>query len=249
MGRFASTAQFYRRYREPYAAEFFRAVAARLRLTGQERLVDAGCGPAPLAIGFAPFVGSSVGVDPEPKMIADAKVAAGEAGVRIELLLGRIEDAGESLGSVDLVTIGRALHWLPREGTLAVLDRVLARNGRIAVCWSVTSEASINRWAGTLDRIQRPWSSDPHGRRYRIRPDAWFDGSRFRKAGEIAVAQRRVVKIEDLIGRALSRSTTSPAVLGSRRPGFERALREGLKEFAIGGVLREEIVTRAIIFQ
>ena len=249
MGRFASTAQFYGRYREAYPSEFFRAVAVRLGLTGRERLVDAACGPAPLAIGFAPFVGSAVGVDTEPKMVAAAKVAAAEAGVRIELLEARIEDVGENLGSADLVTIGRALHWLPRDGTLAVLDRMVAKNGWIAVCWSITSEAPINRWAGAFHRIQLPWSSDPHGQRYRLRPETWFDGSRFRKAGEIAVTQRRAVKIDDLIGRALSRSTTSPAVLGNRRREFERALREGLKPFSRGGVLHEEIIARATIFQ
>lgn len=249
MGRFASTAQFYRRYREPYPPEFFRAVATRLGLTGRERLVDAGCGPAPLAIGFAPFVKSAVGVDPEANMISEAKVAAGEAGVRIELLQARIEDIGETLGSVDLVTIGRALHWLPREGTLAVLDRLLARNGWIAVCWSITSEAPINRWLATFNQIRRPWSSDPHERRYRIRPETWFSGSRFQEAGEIGITYRRAVKVSDIIGRALSLSTTSPAVLGHRRRDFERALREGLEPFAIGGVLREEIIARATIFQ
>lgn len=249
MGRFASTAQFYRRYREPYPAEFFRAVASRLGLTGRERLVDAACGPAPLAIGFAPFVGHCVGVDPEPNMIAAAKIAAAEAGVAIELLQGRMEDVGGRLGSTDVVTIGRALHWLPRRATLAVLDRVVARNGWIVTCGSLTSEASINRWAGTFHEIRRAWSSDPYERRYRIRPQAWFAGSRFRKAGEIAVTYRHAVKISDLIGRALSLSTTSPTVLGHRRRAFEKALREGLEPFANGRVVREEVIARATIFQ
>jgi len=249
MGRFASTAQFYGRYREPYPAEFFRAVAVRLGITGRERLVDAACGPGLLAIGFAPFVGSAVGVDPEPNMIAAAKVAAGEAGVRIEWLQGRMEDVGERLGSADLVTIGRALHWLPRERTLAVLDRLLCKNGWIAICGSLTAESSINRWAATFHEIRRAWSSDPHERRYRVRPNGWFAGSRFRKAGEIAVTYRHAVTVPDLIGRALSLSTTSPAVLGHRRRGFEKALREGLEPFAVGGVVREEIVARATIFR
>ncbi len=249
MGRFASTAQFYRRYREPYPAEFFRAVALRLGLTGQERLVDAACGPAMLAIGFAPFVEHCAGVDPEANMIAAAKVAAAEAGVRIELLQGRMEDIGGSLGSADVVTIGRALHWLPRGATLAVLDRVVAKNGWIVTCGSLTSEASINRWAGTFHEIRRAWSSDPHERRYRIRPQAWFAGSRFRKAGEIAVTYRHTVKISDLIGRALSLSTTSPAVLGHRRRDFEKTLHDRLEPFANGGVLREEIIAGATIFQ
>jgi hypothetical protein len=249
MGRFASTAQFYRRYREPYPPEFFRAVARRLGLTGRERLVDAACGPAPLAIGFAPFVENCVGVDPEPNMIVAAKVAASEARVRIELLRARIEDIGESLGNADLVTIGRALHWLPRVRTLAVLERLLDKNGWIAVCGSLTSEASINRWRAPFNKTRRAWSSDPHERRYRISPEAWFSGSRFRKVGAIAVTERRTVKVSDILGRALSLSTSSPAVLGHRRRDFERALREGLEPFSNGGVLREEITARAILFQ
>jgi hypothetical protein len=182
-------------------------------------------------------------------MIADAKVAAVEAGVRIELVQARMEEIEASLGSTDLVTIGRALHWLPRQATLAVLDRLLSKNGWIAVCGSLTADASINRWADTFHRIRRAWSSDPHERRYRIRPGAWFAGSRFRKAGEIVVTHRHAVKISDLIGRALSLSTSSPAVLGHRRRDFEKALREGLDPFANGGVLREEIIARATIFQ
>jgi ubiquinone/menaquinone biosynthesis C-methylase UbiE len=35
-----------------------------------ETLLDVGCGPGMLAIGFAPFVGGGTGLDPEPGMIA-----------------------------------------------------------------------------------------------------------------------------------------------------------------------------------
>jgi 2-polyprenyl-3-methyl-5-hydroxy-6-metoxy-1,4-benzoquinol methylase len=113
MGRFASTVEFYTRYREPYCPEFFRTVAERLALRGDEALLDIGCGPAPLAIGFAPFMASTTGLDPEPAMIEAAKEAAEQAGAPLTLRLGRIEDfsAGELF---DIVTIGRALHWLDR---------------------------------------------------------------------------------------------------------------------------------------
>jgi len=249
MGRFSSTAQFYQRYREPYPPEFFRAVASRLGLTGRERLVDAACGPAPLAIGFAPFVASALGVDPEPNMLAAAQVAAGHAGVRIELLQARMEEAGHRLDGADVVTIGRALHWLPHDRTLAILERLVTKNGWIVICGSLSAETSINRWRDAFHQIRRSWSSDPHERRYRIRPEAWFSGSRFRKAGQIAVPYRHAVKISDLIGRALSLSTTSPAVLGRRRPDFVKALRQALEPFENSGVLREEIVARAVLFR
>jgi SAM-dependent methyltransferase len=249
MGRFASTAPFYRRYREPYPPEFFQTAAARLALTGRERLVDAACGPAPLAIGFAPFVGSAVGVDPEPRMIASARIAAVEAGVRIDLKPARFEDVADSLGNMDVVTIGRALHWLPRDSSLALLERSVTKGGWILVAWSVPSKAAINRWLKAFNSIRRAWSSDSAERRHLLRVEHWFAGSRFQKTGHFSVTLRRRVTIPDLIGRALSLSTTSPARLGRKRADFERALREGLKPFAPDGVLIEEIRAGATIFQ
>jgi hypothetical protein len=221
----------------------------RLGLTGRERLVDVACGPAPLAIGFAPFVGTVLGVDPEAKMIADAKVAAAEAGVTIELKQARFEEAGDSLGSVDVVTIGRALHWLPRERTLALLEQAVVPGGRILVGGSIRSQSAVNRWLKTFDTIRRAWSSDPVERRYLLSAERWFAGSRYRKVGQVTVTLRRRIRVADLIGRALSLSTSSPAQLGRRRADFERALRDGLKPFAPDGVLHEEIKAGAKIFQ
>src|ERR1035438_6724162 len=92
MGRFASTVGFYARYREPYPPEFFQKVAEQISLRGDETLLDVGCGPGMLAIGFAPLVGSCIGLDPEPLMIAAARSAAAEAGVALSLIEGRIEE-------------------------------------------------------------------------------------------------------------------------------------------------------------
>lgn len=42
-------------------------------------MLDIGCGPAPRAIGFAPYVASCDGVDPEPAMPAAASAQASVA--------------------------------------------------------------------------------------------------------------------------------------------------------------------------
>src|ERR1700690_2161943 len=104
MGRFASTVEFYARYREPYPPEFFRKVAEQIALRGDESLLDVGCGPGMLAIGFAPLVGDCTGLDPEPAMIAAAERAAGDAGVSLALIDGRIEDF-PATQTYDLITI------------------------------------------------------------------------------------------------------------------------------------------------
>jgi SAM-dependent methyltransferase len=247
MGRFATTVPYYARYREPYPPVFFAAVAERLGFRGDEQLLDIGCGPGLLALGFAPFVGGCTGVDPEPAMIAAARAAAGEAGFDLELIEVRIEDLPEDAGTFDLVTIGRALHWLNREKTLDVLDRVVKPGGAILSCGTRTSGPDLNPWAEPYEELIRAWAGDPDHRRYHIDHAAWFAGSRFRVADEIKTAYRHEVTILDLIGRGLSKSYTSPELLGDRQVAFETEIRRVLEPFAPEGVLEEEIAPVATV--
>jgi SAM-dependent methyltransferase len=246
MGRFASTVPFYARCREPFPPAFFFTVAESLALRRDMRLLDAGCGPGLLAIGFRPYVGSCVGVDPEPGMIRAAQAAASEAGVQVRLIEGRLEDLSETLETFDLVTIGRALHWMNRAGTLRVLDRVLAAGGAIISCGS---KVEANPWLKAYEEIRSAWASDQDERRYQIDHDAWFAGSRFRVVDGITVRHHHRVTVDDLIGRALSKSNTSPETLGGRQHPFEAALTEVLKPFAADGFLDEEIVSVATVIR
>ena len=246
MGRFASTVPFYARCREPYPSAFFSTVAERLVLRRDMRLLDAGCGPGLLAIGFGPYVGLCVGVDPEPGMIRAAQAAANQAGVELRLIEARLEDLSESLGTFDLVTIGRALHWMDREGALRVLDRGVAAGGAIISCGS---KMKANRWLSAYEGTRSAWASDRDKPSYQIDHDAWFAGSRFRVVDKITVCHYHRVTVDDLIGRALSKSNTSPEALGDRRRPFEAALSGVLKPFAANGFLDEEIVSVASVIR
>jgi SAM-dependent methyltransferase len=248
MGRFASTVEFYARYREPYPPEFFQKVAEEVGLRGVETLLDVGCGPGMLAIGFAPFVGSCIGLDPEPGMIAAAKSAAAEAGVPLSLIHGRIEEFPITKTS-DVITIGRAIHWLERAPTLAVLGRILApESGRIMVCRASSIETPETPWVKPYRKVRSAWASGPREKQYRIHPEEWFVNSCFSAMGEISVAARRLVTVSDLIGRALSRSNTSPEVVAGGRERFEKAIEGILQPFVQDEVLTEQIVARASIF-
>lgn len=248
MGRFASTVEFYARFREPYPPEFFKTVAEQLRLCGNETLLDIGCGPGLLAIGFAPLVERCTGLDPEAAMIAAAKDAAVDAGVTLDLIMGRIEEF-PTTQTYDLITIGRALHWLDRNASLAVLDRiVIPDSGRILICGASSVETPDTLWVKAYEEVRRAWSSEPDEKRHRIDGKEWFAGSCFSAIGETSVTERRQVTIADLIGRALSKSNTSPEVVGDGKPKFEAELAAELEPFAQRGVLVEQIVARASIF-
>jgi len=247
VGRYYSTVPFYSRYREPYPASFFREVARRQKLGGHERLIDFACGPGLLAIGFAPYVKACVGVDVETEMLAAARLEAARAGVHLELIQARMEELPAGVGEFQAVTVGRALHWLDRDQALGVLDRILSKDGWIAICGTRGSSAAAEGRSGRYHEVRRAWSSDPDETRYHIDVEEWFRGSRFQLVDQIEVTEEHQVTVPHLIGRALSLSTTSPEVLGERRPAFEAAMQEALEPLSDGGVFHEKITATATI--
>jgi len=240
MGRFETAAEFYR-FREPYPPPLFTTVAGKLALAPQTRMLDVACGPGNLAIGFAPFVGSITAIDIEPEMLRLARQHASQ----IRFLQTPIEELDAEPSSFDFVTIGRALHWLPREATLAVFERILAPNGRIAICAAI---AETSDWTEKFRELRRAWSNEHDETKYRPNLDDWFAPSRLRQLDQIFVQQTYRFTLDEIIGRALSFSITSPAVLGPRRTEFENALRTTLEPFLKDGLLEEEITGKAIIF-
>ncbi|MEU7986470.1 hypothetical protein AB0B56_16520 [Streptosporangium canum] len=67
---FLGAAPYYQRGRLPYAPGLADTLAEALTLDGRGRLVDVGCGPGTLALGFAHLFGEIVGVDPDSGMTA-----------------------------------------------------------------------------------------------------------------------------------------------------------------------------------
>ena len=249
MGRFATTVPFYSRYREPYPEAFFETMAQRLNLTGRECLGDIGCGPAPLAIGFARYVGLCTGVDPEPAMLAAAHKQAAASGVALNLIEARIEQLPETLEGFDIVTIGRALHWMEPQTTLRVLERIVADRGSILICGASPPPGPNNLWLEPYNQIRKLWVDHRGEERYSDDAEQRFAGSRFRFVERIVVSTTHSVTIEELVRRSLSRSTTSPQVLGERLTEFAQALTEAVRPFASDGVLHEEIHASARIFR
>jgi SAM-dependent methyltransferase len=245
MGRFETTAKTYAAHREPYPDSFFAAAAKRLSLTGREALIDLGTGPGLLAIGFAPYVARIVGVDPEPAMVAEARDAAMSAGLTFPVHLMRAEDVGAGLGRFDLVTIGRALHWMDREPTLASLQDMLAPGGHILVCGA--RSAASTPWRDVYERVCVNWSSGGEARNWE-RHERFFEDSAFVAVGDIVVEQGQELEAEALLERALARSTTSPAVLGDRVEAFKDALRAALAPYFAGGRAEEIVEAKGRVF-
>jgi len=251
MGRFATTVALYEALRPPYSPAFFGEVAQQLKLGRQHALIDLGTGPGLLALGFSPYVGRIVGVDPEPAMIAAATAAAARAAQALTWIEGRAEDLPGDIGSFDVVTIGRALHWMDRDAVLARFDTLVAPGGMILVCASFSAMDGSNPWLDDYNKARRAWS-DPSlwlesgsGARTHRDLGAFFRGSRFHLSDAITVQTSHEVSVRDLARRVLTFSPSSPKVLGDKTDAMLADVQERLHPFSREGTLTEMVVSFA----
>jgi SAM-dependent methyltransferase len=253
MGRFATTAEFYEQYRPPYPAEFFRTVAQKLKLDKRHALIDLGTGPGVLALGFGPYVGRVVGVDPEPAMLAAAGAAATRAGVDVTFIEGKAEDQPADIGSFDVVTIGRALHWMDHKALGPVFARLVAPGGAIVICASFSARDGANPWLEDYDTARRRWSDEDlltgsrKGEHAHRNPDDVLRPLGFGVVETIRVHATHEVSAADLAQRVLTFSSSSPAALGDRADAMLADIEARLLPFARDGILMETLLSAASV--
>jgi SAM-dependent methyltransferase len=245
MGRFATIASRYEKFRPPYPPEYFHTVAQRLGLSKQNALIDLGTGPGLLALGFAPYVGRIVGVDPEPAMLETARKAAARVGQEFTLIEGTAEALPVGIGTFDVVTIGRALHWMEGRAVAALFERLVAPRGAIVVCSARSAADGRNSWLDEFNEARRFWSSSSEGGRRRQDFEAVFSGTRFRVAGSITLESSHEISVSDLAQRVLTFSTSSPELLGDKTKAMLHDVEQRLLPFSRDGVVTEIVLSRA----
>ena len=243
--RFESAVPYYERYRLGYPERLIGRVVALLGLKAQDPVLDLGSGPGSLAVPFARKGLRVTAADPEPRMLAAAGEAAAAAGVALRLWQGGSYDLDESMGPYRLVTIGRAFHWMDRLSTLAMLDRIVTRDGALALFHDAHPVLPENRWFKTLCKIGDKYGRQSHAhiaerkklghRRY----EPFLYQSAFTELDGLSVTIRKPITLDEIVGRAFSLSTTSPEKLGPRAQAFEAELREALSDLSPSGHFTE----------
>jgi trans-aconitate methyltransferase len=215
-------------------------------------LIDLGTGPGPLALGFSSYAGRVVGVDPEPAMLAAARVSARRAGADVTFLEGRAEDLPEDVGSFDVVTIGRALHWMDHGALAPLFARLIAPGGAVVVCASFSVRDARNPWLGDYE-ARRAWSDETLLRdaskgeqTHRNLADV-LGPAGFGVAETVSVETTYEVSASDLARRVLTFSPSSPAALGERVDAMLADIEARLLPFSRDGILTETLVSWADI--
>jgi trans-aconitate methyltransferase len=250
--RFRSAAEHYRKGRPPYALALFDRVAERVGLTRDHAVLDLGCGPGPLALGFARFAGVVTAIDPEPEMLRIAAVDAAEAGYKIRFIEGSSYDIGPALGRFRLTVIGRAFHWMDRADTLTRLEGMIEPGGALALFGDRHPEVAENAWRAVYNTVLDSYSAEDSARRQRKAAE-WpahetvlFDSS-FSQLERIGIVERRLTPLAHIEDRLLSLSSVSRDKIGARADAMIAELREKLAPFAVDGVVQEIVESQGLI--
>jgi len=242
--RYRSAAAHYERGRVPYAPALIARVAEVTRLGSRHRVLDLGCGPGPLARGFAPLAREVVAIDPTPEMLTAARALAGEA-TNIRFLAGSSYDIGPALGQFHLAVMGRSFHWMDRVDTLRRLDRLIEPAGALALFHDSAPAVPANAWQKVWEEIRERYEPKTGAHQHDpdwIRHEAILLDSPFARLESFGVIERRAVDVETLVQRALSMGSTSPAHLGEKAATMAAEIRAALAD------VREEVVqTSALV--
>lgn len=235
--------------RPPYLPAFFPEVAQRLGLSGQESLLDIGCGFGDVCLSLGSKVGSITGLEPEAPMLARMVERARERGLAVRTVNAPIEQAPVDLGPFDVITMGKCYWYMDPPVAQARLLGWLKPEGRLLICGPAELNANGEPWQRAFFYARARWAAhETETRDFDMTP-AQFLGDRFVAADRIDVYGERLIDLDQLVRRAFGYYDSTPAVLGDKAPKMEQDLRRIMGLFFRNGPIRETLHTHGTIFR
>jgi len=154
--RFTSRADDYARFRWEYAEAAIQAVCEIAQVGPSSRLADIGAGTGLLARRFAGRAGYVVAIEPNAAMRRWMQAGDGPA---LEIIAGSAEAIPLADQSVELITVGQALHWFQAEPARAEFRRILKPGGWLAVMGNHSTDPVYGEAMNTLRSETYGWDT------------------------------------------------------------------------------------------
>lgn len=256
---FAGTAEYYAKYRPAYPARMFDDIKNFFGLDGRGDLLDLGCGTGEITVPLAPAFHKALGLDPEPEMLAQAKLRAKASGAdNIDWRIGSSKTLTGVKSLFRLITLGQSLHWMNERKTLDQLYGLLepegglfiVSGGGISVMSAKKGSANLKELA--IKRLITKYLGA--GRRagqglYKPSRLSWehelFPSSKF-GGFEKRVYTRTIVRdIDQELGNLYSMSWARRDYFGADADHFEAEFRRDLKAISKSGKFRNQVLFEA----
>jgi SAM-dependent methyltransferase len=236
--RFSGRVESYRLHRPGYPAAIVDLLARECDLSSDSRIVDIAAGTGLLTEIFLAGGFEVTGVEPNKQMRA-ACATLTLLYPLLECVDGTAEATGLADNSVDLITVGQAMHWFDLKRTRSEFARILKPAGSCAVIYNNRRMAGDPFHEG-YERILVECGSDyevvKHSHMTEDRLAAFFAPNESKYA---TLANSQQLTLEALQGRVLS-SSYMPKPGHSRYSEMTRAIEELFAKNESGGHVRME---------
>jgi SAM-dependent methyltransferase len=242
---FAGAAAYYDRGRLPNAPGLADALVQGLRIDGEGRLLDVGCGPGTVTLPLAGLFREVIGLDPDPGMIREARRLASGRGVsNARWVQRRAEELPAGLGTFAVITFAASFHWMDRPLVARIVRGMLDPEGAVVHVDNrhqdglaaddtlpqppVEHIADLRRaYLGGDRRAGQGIRNASPGDEAAVLLAAGFTGPEL-----VVVPDGRTIirSADDLVAETFSLSSSAPHLFGRRLGQFEADLREVLAE-------------------
>lgn len=188
--RFGEAAQAYERGRPEYPGE----VVDWLLGESAGRVVDLGAGTGKLTRAIVPRAGSVIAVEPDATM----RHALSHRLPGVPALAGTAEHIPLPDGSVDVVVVGQAWHWVDPARGSAEVARVLRPGGHLGLVWN--DRDADDPWIDRLTALLVEYGTSPDAD-YGVRVDSPFGALE-----EHALSWTHTMTPDDVVDMVVSRS-------------------------------------------
>jgi ubiquinone/menaquinone biosynthesis C-methylase UbiE len=234
---FGAVAKEYKQWRGGYDKKLFDLVFSLAPKKAEIAILDVGCGVGnstePLAApakkyGFKTRV---TGVDPDGRMLVEARKSAKSLKLPIEYIEAGAEKLPFPKDSFDLAVSGAAFHWFATKKALTSIKRVLKPGGTYAAFWNLSIETGKPPIGVEL---YRKYKSQGIPRKLRDADNVKkiFTSAGFKKVMAVKIPFTETKTVEEIIGNLKTNSTyalLSPSDRKDFVSGMRKAYKDALK--------------------
>lgn len=238
--RFSSKASAYELFRWPFERQAIAALLEQTGLSSGAVVVDIGSGTGMSSSPFLEAGCEVYGIEPNAAMRREAeRVLEGE--VRFHSMNGFAENTGMADDSVDLIVVGRAIHWFAQAETRSEFARISRQAGWLAIMGVSCEDEALLAAVKSSFRAEYGWDVQASKSNRKVEPLAYF----FDEFSYRELRSRQVVRETwpQFLGRLVSLST-APNTDHDYYIRFERKLREIFDLYQQQGELIIPVVTK-----
>ena len=231
--RFSQRADYYSRYRPGYPPEVIGILAREIGFSARSIVADIASGTGLLTRLFLANGNHVFGVEPSDRMRAHAERDLSTFGSFVSVR-GTAERTTLKGRSVDLITVGQALHWFDSPKAIKEFSRISKPGGSLCVVYNERRNDRFGRAYGALIKKHKMKGADVPNAGARCISCFFRDG----KCSRFEVPNEQSLGFQGLLGRLLSASYM-PSPSGSKsHAGLRRDVKDLFERFSSEGKVR-----------